>query len=427
MEIKYEEVLIHYFNQLERDILNDKVKPEGLTGYIVAIAEWWKEIEDKERWLENIYCLLLGLKKEIHGGAMLGNISSFGGVCDILSSITILTEKTGEFRKFNDSIKNLALPIFLTNLQVYKNELKSGNVRTEFYDLVNGISGVGMYYLSLKHRTKQEEVFLREIINYLIDIHCMSDFKIDGGGWLIKCENQLREEDMKIFSSGSIDLGMAHGLIGTAVFLAKAYSRGIVEEGQCNVIEDIIELYISLKRLNVGGILEWPSQLGKVEFTERRWEKDIRNNRISWCYGSIGILRGIYLVSKFINNNELENWAITNLLKISRLPFKAYKLDSPILCHGYAGVISIFNLLNREKKEKYLEKAIEKIMEKELSFYNKEYLYGFKNRGRIISDGKIEFREVEQYDLLNSATGVILTIYSVKHAESLWEQRLFIV
>lgn len=424
----YKECIEHYFNQLEKDLILETINYEGITGYIVAIAEWWDYIPffHQEKWMEYTYLLLSFVKDNLNMYLEQNGIGCYGGLCDVLYSADILSRKLTMFKKFNNSLKEMTLPIFNFYLEYYKNELKNGIVKTEYYDLVNGLSGIGMYYLSLKQLTTEEEFFLRQIIKYLCGIHYLDNDR-EMYGWIIKEENYLKEEDKELFREGYIDLGMAHGIIGAGVFLSKAYSKNIKERRQLSVIKDIIDFYGSLKRINDKGIVEWPSQLEKMQVEYKEWEDDVRNNRVSWCYGSLGILRGTYLIGKFIENKELEAFSVEHLLKISKLPPQELKLDSPIICHGYAGVITVLNLLYRETECSMLEEKISELVKVELSFFNKRKPYGFVNKGKITNESVSYFKEIEQFDILNGATGIILMLYSIENRNSLWEKRLFIV
>ena len=63
---------------------------------------------------------------------------------------------------------------------------------------------------------------------------------------------------------------------------------------------------------------------------------------MSWCYGSLGILPSIITAGKAIQDSKLVEWGKNQLLKISEISIDNYYLDSPIICHGYAGASVIF-------------------------------------------------------------------------------------
>ena len=62
---------------------------------------------------------------------------------------------------------------------------------------------------------------------------------------------------------------------------------------------------------------------------------------MSWCYGSIGILRAIYLASINMSNEASKTFALNELIKIAKMESSDYLLSMPIICHGFAGTVSI--------------------------------------------------------------------------------------
>lgn len=244
---------------------------------------------------------------------------------------------------------------------------------------------------------------------------------------MVKRENLTRIGDSDIFSEGCIDLGMSHGIIGVALFLAKAYFYQIIEEQQKEVIYDIINIYLNLLRENENGICMWPSQLGRQEFEHREWKNDVRENRVSWCYGNIGILRAMFLIGKYLNDRKLKIFSHDYMLGIANMQLEDFKVYTPILCHGYAGIIVIMELFYRETNEKEFREKINEIVKVEKKYFKEEFKHGFVNQGIVTVNEKEVIREIEQFDLLNSATGVILALCSAKGASTHWAERMFLV
>jgi len=71
--------------------------------------------------------------------------------------------------------------------------------------------------------------------------------------------------------------------------------------------------------------------------------------RVAWCYGDLGIGNTFYIVSKFINDVDLKNYAINILLKTAeRRGFEKTKVSDDGICHGSSGNGIIFNKLFKE-------------------------------------------------------------------------------
>jgi hypothetical protein len=64
---------------------------------------------------------------------------------------------------------------------------------------------------------------------------------------------------------------------------------------------------------------------------------------MSWCYGSIGNLRAMFLASCNTENKEMEDYTINELVKIAQMDTKDYLLYLPYVCHGFAGTVSIMD------------------------------------------------------------------------------------
>ena len=362
-----------FFGKLEENIIKNEVKAEGVSSFIMVVSEYW-DFLNQEKWLHYLYNLLVLVRDRVEKNFEYIMDTGIGELLEILYATKMVCKKTGTFEKFYNSLKEIAYQIFVEFMNRCEKELKIRELRVEQYDLINGASGIGMYYLSRDNLNTKEKKRVKRICKYLIHIHY--SYRQKGEGWVIKCKNQIREEDKVIFPEGSIDFGMAHGIIGVALFLSKAYSSGIIEQKQEEVIKEILQIYEKVKKQGIDGRYMYPSQLSKQQFVNREWDYDIRNNRMSWCYGTIGILRAQFLIGEYINNCKITNYCVKEIMKITHVDIKNYKLESPIICHGYAGVAVILDAFNRKLKCKQIEKRVEELMNIVYGFFNPKTNYG---------------------------------------------------
>ena len=363
-----------FFGKLEENIIKNEVKAEGVSSFIMVVSEYW-DFLNQEKWLHYLYNLLVLVRDRVEKNFEYIMDTGIGELLEILYATKMVCKKTGTFEKFYNSLKEIAYQIFVEFMNRCEKELKIRELRVEQYDLINGASGIGMYYLSRDNLNTKEKKLVKRICKYLIHIHY--SYRQKGEGWVIKCKNQIREEDKVIFPEGSIDFGMAHGIIGVALFLSKAYSSGIIEQKQEEVIKEILQIYEKVKKQGIDGRYMYPSQLSKQQFVNREWDYDIRNNRMSWCYGTIGILRAQFLIGEYINNCKITNYCVKEIMKITHVDIKNYKLESPIICHGYAGVAVILDAFNRKLKCKQIEKRVEELMNIVYGFFNPKTNYGY--------------------------------------------------
>lgn len=413
-----------FFGKLEENIIKNEVKAEGVSSFIMVVSEYW-DFLNQEKWRHYLYNLLVLVRDRVEKNFEYIMDTGIGELLEILYATKMVCKKTGTFEKFYNSLKEIAYQIFVEFMNRCEKELKIRELRVEQYDLINGASGIGMYYLSRDNLNTKEKKLVKRICKYLIHIHY--SYRQKGEGWVIKCKNQIREEDKVIFPEGSIDFGMAHGIIGVALFLSKAYSSGIIEQKQEEVIKEILQIYEKVKKQGIDGRYMYPSQLSKQQFVNREWDYDIRNNRMSWCYGTIGILRAQFLIGEYINNCKITNYCVKEIMKITHVDIKNYKLESPIICHGYAGVAVILDAFNRKLKCKQIEKRVEELMNIVYGFFNPKTNYGYMDRGIVNVGGETYYEEVEQFDLFSGSAGIILAIAAIMNVGVMWEERIFVI
>lgn len=104
-EREYEQITCHYFEVLNRDICQNNFNLNSVTGELMVISEYWRELIDKEVWLENIYKLLCEVKKKWGLILAQNDISSFNGLGDLLFTVCYVNDKTSNFRKFYYSLR----------------------------------------------------------------------------------------------------------------------------------------------------------------------------------------------------------------------------------------------------------------------------------------------------------------------------------
>ena len=418
-------IIEHFFSKLEDDIKNNKFASEGVTGYLIIVGEMFELMPEQRKWLEYSYIIMGELKENIQNGKV-KTLGAFGGLADILFAVKLFNAKTGYYERFLRTAENLMLD--RTEVYIKACQRNINNVKDYHYDLVSGLTGIGMYLLWDEDINGRKKEVLKSILDYFV---CLCGDNLYQGrivpGWHIEYENQTREEDRRNFAQGNLNFGMAHGILGPLLVLSEAYKKGMIVEGQLEAIKKVIMIYMKFKTLDRDGVYNWASQLKIEDFIDNKCIDRIREPRASWCYGNIGISRALYLVSKNIGDNELLQFSINNLLSIAQLDSRKYLLESPIICHGYSGMLAILNLLCKEIGHPILKSKIHELIAEIIKLYDENYSYGFVNCGTVEKNG-IKVKEyIEFYDLLNGATGVVLTLVSAIKRDTIWERQLYII
>lgn len=196
---------------------------------------------------------------------------------------------------------------------------------------------------------------------------------------------------------------MAHGIVGILSLLAIAKIQGVEVEGQEEAIKDILS-YLYKFRIEEKGLVYWPYKVG---IEERQGAKDAVNYMPSWCYGSGGIARAIYLAGKAIEDDYYIEDSISCIRKFCALDIDKLGFISPTFCHGYSGWLHIVNLFYKDTGEKEFEPVINNLASRILTYYNEDNPLGFKN---LEYDDNLEVIEEDHISFVRGTVSVLLPL-----------------
>ena len=154
----------------------------------------------------------------------------------------------------------------------------------------------------------------------------------------IRRKQQWLKWERSHMKRGHINFGTAHGIIGPLVALSKARKLNILEENQNYAIEKLIGLYENFC-VEENGILRYPRRLAIEDYIKGR-KTDLTENS-GWCYGNLSIIRALMKVAWYSGNKEKYQYYLDKFVAIIEQPIEAYRLNSPIVCHGYGSVVSL--------------------------------------------------------------------------------------
>ncbi|MSU02285.1 lanthionine synthetase C family protein [Tissierella pigra] len=421
---KIDKILNRYFDDLLTSVNKSVINPLELNEYIMTIAEAFPLFEDKNKWLEISYIIMNDIKRELINPTINKSISLFGGLCDTGFATYLLNKNTGHYGKFLDSINKLIFNYIKQYLDYCNSNFNE--LTMQHYDIISGLAGMG-YYMLLIHKNEQENELLHDVMRYLIKLsgkHLVEKEMIPN--WHIKSRNQIRNDEKLKFPKGNFNFGLAHGIAGPMVTLSKAYSQGEILEGHGEAIESFIEEYKNYSITSQDGSIFWPTQLSFEDYIAGVANDELRPRIASWCYGNIGISRSLYVASKNIGDEKMMKFSFENIEKIALMNILDYNLESPILCHGYAGLLSILNLTYKETKNDNIKNGMYKIIDELLSLYVEESRFGFKNKETLYEDGKIVKRATENNSFMEGTSGIVLSLISIVKDKTDFENHLII-
>lgn len=366
----------------------DKISMLGFIQEIYFLSKTKEELLEKE--LE----ILSQLRAGIENG-MLRNISLFGGLCNIGIFLQGLEKETGYFTKFLNSLDSYIVKSTIDLCRAYSANLEHNAVT--HYDAISGMSGTAAYLLQRRSESNRKGIL--EIINYFKVL--TKKRKCNGlsiPGWYVSRECLPTEDYRNEYKKGCINFSLSHGIAGPLFILSKAYNNGAQIPGQKEAMERVIEEYERLSWYE-NGIWYCPGILAPEEY---QLNNNRVNKRMSWCYGSISILNSLSIAAKALDNPNRKKWCERMIDQMAHIQMENLGLESPILCHGYAGTAAVFRNLYKYSYSEAVLNLCRRIVEELVSTYNEEYKWGFQD---IIRRKKNDVIVVERFDKLNFLEG----------------------
>lgn len=273
------------------------------------------------------------------------------------------------------------------------------------YDLINGLTGLGIYALARLQRTGATAC-LDAVIERLLERAVRWDDAVEGGAaqaaWFT-APSALPDFQAASYPDGLYDLGVAHGIGGVigllgAVCAACAAGGGLGAPGAADgpsaagaagsqgaaaaatADADIAgntgrEAIASRARLLLGAAVRWllaqetpdPGQLGEPgepgEPGGYRFPHVLAPGvprercRIAWCYGDLGLAAALLVAARGAAEPEWEAAAMRLARAAAARPNRDAGVVDAALCHGAAGVGHLFNRLYQATGDEALAAA----------------------------------------------------------------------
>lgn len=264
-----------------------------------------------------------------------------------------------------------------------------GKIHSSFYDIINGLSGVGIYFLNKDSSKYFESLqYINKKIVSLLEMTLESNQNI-----------QIIDD--------KIDYSISHGILGAIFYLSKFYND-FKDEKLFRIINKYLKVY-KLHLFDEEPYLFLFPMYEKVVDKRRYYQYP---NRVSWCYGSIGIYRALYLISININDMELKTLILNNIKKFSQTEIEDLNLNCPTFCHGYSGVYYILSKFEDENPDLKLNSIIKKIKYCIWSYYNTDLPYCFPKYD-YDKDGNLKYME-DKTSLIDGVVSICLTYLSIE-------------
>ncbi len=334
----------------------------------------------------------------------------FGGLAG-LCFVTHCLSRDG--RRYQRLLSTLDGLLFKQTVETARlSEPFPGGVGFSDYDVISGPAGIGAYLL-LRRGAPGVAPAMDAVLDRLI---FLSQWRDDGHLRLfIPPEWQPTEHHLEQYPRGATDCGLAHGVPGPLAFLALARRQGVERPGLDEAIRRLADWVVARRYEDAWGV-NWPYAVppDDVEPPPKA------TTRAAWCYGSPGVAPALWLAGRALQDADLQDMAVEAVRAVRRRPVQARSIDSPILCHGVAGLLQVVLRLAHSTGQRDLADMAVELTEQLLALYEPDSLVGFRNLEQNV-------RQVDDPGLLNGAGGVALTLLAAAtDAEPVWD-RMFLL
>lgn len=314
------------------------------------------------------------------------------GILYLMQSLSIEDELASKIKTLESFVYDLATTTLL-------NFVPNITTPTYSYDLINGITGVGIYFLEFYQ--DKYSAFLKKITKWLQELVDSYNTFFDNN--IINIYDENKSKNSKVF----LDLGVAHGILGPVYYLSKVYSKSS-NKYNFDIVNKFIYCYSQLIRDDKDCVSKFPISIFK---NQNNYSCSF-SSRAGWCYGASGIYRILYLISKNLKNDIMEKIIVSDINTLITYKLSTFNLDCPTFCHGYSSLYYILSCFIKEdliSPTNPLVADLEKII---WSFYDKSLPYHFPKY-----DTDMNMKIVERNDstsLIDGAVSIIITYISTK-------------
>lgn len=395
------------------------------SSVLLFLAEISDCFLDKAYYQELVHKYLIKIKSMIEKSENRISMGLFGGLTDVGFAVYHINKIGFKYNKFQASINNFIIKYVYELINYIK--VNQGKVHPSSYDAISGLSGIVSYLLFFKDDIYYVQV-IKDITNALISITEYVELNEDFfPGWYVTKENMFLDSEREYYTEGLFNYGLSHGASGILAALSLILINKIEVDGQREAIARLLDEYKRTQFKQKSGYSYWPEKIRKQEYKSKCYTK--ARTRASWCYGTPGIARSIYLGGKSISDQESISIAMNAFNDLCMMQDEDYMLISPIICHGYAGIVVSIDAMYLDTKESFLNIGRKKIFEQILKFYDIEAKYGFihfeHNKFNLEKSNFI--RKIDSLSLIEGNIGIILSLLLIlRSSKTNWQRHILI-
>lgn len=268
------------------------------------------------------------------------------------------------------------------------------------YDLISGLTG-WVSYLSLNREDPRAQACEARVVARLA---ALIEPEVGFDGMIVK---PVLPEQEEIAPFGYVDCGTAHGAAGVLAALAvhaldggastTASARSASGRGRTlQALRDGADWLVKQAIVEPEGIC-WPRVL-LLDESGKPAQPGTTNSRSTWCYGTPGISRALWLAARALDDPALGTFAADAMRSVLD-PKQLKALPTPTLCHGLSGALMAALHFAWDGAGTDFSSAADHIASLILDRYEPEVLLGFR-------DVEVGGGPVDNVGLLSGAAGV---------------------
>lgn len=227
MKSEVKEEIQTYIRYINENDLRDKCEEYIQMFFFLSQMMLEESLGADERVIQSMAQKMVGLLgQDLDIDFASPNDGMYGGLGVLTFSVHEIMGRTGELKETSELLDRFLLDQACQKADLFQQrKLSFGS-----YDILGGIAGVVYYLLDCEEILNQpeEKLKLRDLIRFLI--YLSGDYSYWGKQILryhIRRRQQFLAIERKTMKQGHINFGMAHGVAGPLVALAKAKRQGI--------------------------------------------------------------------------------------------------------------------------------------------------------------------------------------------------------
>lgn len=254
-----------------------------------------------------------------------------------LAAAALLASRHGtRYERLLVSVEHVLRTEVATAVAALAGRDRSG-VPTSAFDVISGLSGVGRYLLLRRHDASCRRT-LEAVLSTLVAL--TGAHEADGAlpRWHTPADLLPAGPTRRAFPDGALNCGLAHGAPGPLALLSLGVTAGVLVDGQVDAIRRL-SAWLEQARLEDDWGVTWPTMVPVIPASGPGGTvAEPVPSRTAWCYGSLGIVRALWLAGRALAEPRYEELAVAGLEAVHRRPPDRRHIDSPTICHGLAGL-----------------------------------------------------------------------------------------